>query len=235
MRYARVLLEHCPVETTKLFIDYYTGRYRPKKVVETPEEPKSPQGGTSAIQNLTAFLPLPYMNTSSVGTPGSTARQQATISDAQVTLNEEEEPPLDYDIPKPRTAFSSFVDHPQEFMTFLEALIKQNDLKEADKIDLYTTLFEMYLDTAKSKKGVDREEWESKARKLIEGQQVSGISFYGTPSNIIFLRLLLTHPTSCYYLTFQAFVMVVPLSENNRGCEQTYFDHILPPRTRRES
>ena len=173
MRYARVLLEHCPAHTTKLFIDYYTGRYRPKKVVETPEEPKSPQGGTSAIQNLTAFLPLPYMNTSIIGTPGSTARQQATVSDATVILNEEDEPPLDYDIPKPRTAFSSFVDYQREFMTFLEALIKQNDLKEADKIDLYTTLFEMYLDIAKSKKGEDREEWESKAKKLIEGQQVS--------------------------------------------------------------
>jgi vacuolar protein sorting-associated protein 11 len=175
MKYARVLLEHCPAETTQIFTDYYTGLYHPKKVVETPKGTKSPEGTSSAIQNLTAFLPLPYMSTSGIGTPTSTAGQKATVSEAQVTLSEDEEPLLEYDIPKPRTAFSSFVDHPQEFMTFLEALIKHNDLKEADKIDLYTTLFEMYLDTAKGKKGDDRAEWEGKAKKLIEGHEVCNL------------------------------------------------------------
>lgn len=118
MKYARVLLGHCPEQTAQLFIDYYTGRFR------SPEIPP-------------------------------------------------EESPPDYGVPKPRTAFSSFVDHPQEFITFLEALIKKTDLKEEDKIDLYTTLFEMYLDTASRKKDIgEKQEWEDKAKKLIQGKDV---------------------------------------------------------------
>lgn len=163
MKYARVLLGHCPRETTQLFIDYYTGRYRPKKEAELPVKTETQSG--SAVQNLAALLPLPY-----VGTGGTKAQP----SEAQVTS---EEKSLDvtptYEIPKPRTAFSAFVDHPDEFITFLEALIKQESLKKEDKIDLYTTLFEMYLDTAKRKKDAsERQEWENKAKKLIEGKDV---------------------------------------------------------------
>ena len=33
MKYARVLLEHCPQEATKIFIDYYTGKYQPRTVL----------------------------------------------------------------------------------------------------------------------------------------------------------------------------------------------------------
>ncbi|KAL1985395.1 hypothetical protein VTN96DRAFT_7956 [Rasamsonia emersonii] len=163
MKYARVLLGHCPRETTQLFIDYYTGRYRPKKEAELPVKTETQSG--SAVQNLAALLPLPY-----VGTGGTKAQP----SEAQVTS---EEKSLDvtptYEIPKPRTAFSAFVDHPDEFITFLEALIKQESLKKEDKIDLYTTLFEMYLDTAKRKKDAsERQEWENKAKKLIEGKDI---------------------------------------------------------------
>jgi hypothetical protein len=123
-KYARVLLGHCPQETTKLFIDYHSGNYRPEK------------------EDLT----------------------EAVI----------------YNIPKPRTAFSSFVDHPDEFMTFLEALIAHELLKKEDKIDLYTTLFEMYLDTANRQKDVgERQEWETKAKKLIEGKDVSDRAIRG--------------------------------------------------------
>lgn len=37
MKYARVLLEHCPKETTEVFISYFTGHYRPRKEVAEPE------------------------------------------------------------------------------------------------------------------------------------------------------------------------------------------------------
>ena len=79
----------------------------------------------------------------------------------------------DYDVPKPRTAFSSFVDHPQEFIVFLEACLDQKEIQDGDKADLYTTLFELYLETANSKKGLDREEWENKAKGLIDGKDVN--------------------------------------------------------------
>ncbi|OAX82198.1 hypothetical protein ACJ72_03451 [Emergomyces africanus] len=160
MKYARVLLGHCPQETTKLFIEYYTGHFRPRREIEQqPAVKPVPQAG-NAIQNLTSFIPMP-------GSQGP----KAPPSQPQLAL--EIESPLQYDIPKPRSAFSAFVDQPQEFIEFLEGLIKQDNLKEEDKVDLYTTLFEMYLDTAKRAKGdVEREEWEKRAKKLIEGKDI---------------------------------------------------------------
>ncbi|KAG5291481.1 vacuolar protein sorting protein [Histoplasma ohiense] len=160
MKYARVLLGHCPQETTKLFIEYYTGRFRPRRTTEEePAERPQPQTG-SAIQSLTSFIPLP-------GSQGPKAPA------AQPQLAPELESPIQYDIPKARSAFSSFVDQPQKFIEFLEELIKQHNLKEEDRVDLYTTLFEMYLDTAMHTKGDgEREEWEGKAKKLIEGKNI---------------------------------------------------------------
>jgi hypothetical protein len=57
-------------------------------------------------------------------------------------------------------------------VVFLEACLKEKDLKERDKIDLYTTLFEMYLHKSNEKKGANRDEWEAKAKKLIEGKDI---------------------------------------------------------------
>ncbi|TPX23182.1 hypothetical protein DIZ76_012508 [Coccidioides immitis] len=165
MKYARVLLEHCPQPTTKIFIDYYTGNYRPRRMKEeeTAKDEKSQSAG--GLQNLASLIPLPYLN------PSKPGNAKSAISEPQIATEVEE--PIEYDVPKPRTAFSSFVDHPQEFVVFLEALIDQNDLKEDDKIDLYTTLFEMYLDTASRKKDPsERQEWEAKAKLLIQGRDI---------------------------------------------------------------
>ncbi|KAI1078516.1 vacuolar protein sorting protein-like protein [Whalleya microplaca] len=177
MKYARVLLEHCPDDTTKLFIDYYTGKYKPKvHLVPAEEAPISASGGiaagaASAVQNLTSLLPLPYMNTSTVPTPTTQGNVQ-TVSDAGAVIEPDTDTEQKYTPPPPRTAFSSFIDHANEFIIFLEAYLKEQSLKESDKIDIYTTLFEMYLHKASEGRGVQREEWESKAKKLIEGHEV---------------------------------------------------------------
>lgn len=175
MKYARVLLEHCPKETTAVFIDYFTGRYRPRTEIITAEIiPVQPggyaSGAVAAVQNLKDLLPLPYMNTSAVASPPAQGNIPATVSDSQVVEAPEVLP--QYNPPQPRTAFSSFVDHADEFIVFLEACLQGKDLKERDKIDLYTTLFEMYLHKANEKKGVNREEWEAKAKKLIEAKDI---------------------------------------------------------------
>lgn len=177
MKYARVLLEHCSKETTDLFVEYFTGRYQPEKdAVVVPQvvasEPGYAAGAVNAVQNLRDLLPLPYMNTSAVASPPTQGNVAPTVSDTQIIKNPEELPSTQYTPPQPRTAFSSFVDHPDEFIIFLEACLKEQDLKERDKIDLYTTLFEMYLHKSNEKKGVDREEWEAKAKKLISGKDI---------------------------------------------------------------
>ncbi|KAF2679976.1 vacuolar protein sorting-associated protein 11 [Lentithecium fluviatile CBS 122367] len=176
MKYATVLLEQCSQDTTQIFIDYYTGNFRPKKdAIVIPNAPASSGMGmglgvaSSAVQNLAALLPLPYMNTSALASPPS-GEPKSTMSHAQVIETSTDEPPPEYKVPKPRTAFSAFVDHSQEFIVFLEACIKSDNLRDDDKVDLYTTLFEMYLHTASSKKNGERKSWEDKAKKLVEGK-----------------------------------------------------------------
>lgn len=177
MKYATVLLEHCPKDATQIFIDYYTGQYRPKKdaivVTSTPSSQPQEKGiATTAVQNLAALLPLPYMNASAVETPNAEGDQKLTVSQARVIETMSNEPAPDYDIPQPRTAFSAFVDHPENFVVFLEACIQSDEIQEEEKRDLYTTLFEMYLHTATSKKGEEKEEWESRAKALIGSQRI---------------------------------------------------------------
>jgi Zn finger protein HypA/HybF involved in hydrogenase expression len=178
MKYATVLLQHVSKDTTQLFIDYYTGVFRPKKdAIVIPNAPSSGGMGmglgvaSSAVQNLAALLPLPYMNTSAVASTPS-GEQKGTMSQAQIVETTTDEPAPEYKVPKPRTAFSAFVDHAQEFIVFLEACIASENLREDDKVDLYTTLFEMYLHTASSKREGERQAWETKAKKLVEGKDI---------------------------------------------------------------
>ena len=176
MKYARVLLENCPAETTHLFVDYFTGRYQQKKDVVLPQvesqQPGYAAGAVNAVQNLRDLLPLPYMNPSAVTSPATQGNIAVAVSDGQVIQNSDQLAAPSYAPPQPRTAFSSFVDHPDEFIVFLEACLKEKELKERDKIDLYTTLFEMYLHKSNERKGVNREEWEAKAKTLIEGKDI---------------------------------------------------------------
>ncbi|RKF59145.1 Vacuolar protein sorting-associated protein 11-like protein [Erysiphe neolycopersici] len=169
MKYAKVLLENCPGETTRLFILYFTGRFL-KKDEKTPEiQPVQTGyaiGAVNAVQSLKDILPLPYM--SAFTTPSGTI-ENATNTDAI------KKSPVDsfvagYTIPPLRTIFSCFVDNPNEFIEFLEACLEDKYLKESDTADLYTTLFEMYLHKSHGK-GDHREIWESKAKKLLENEE----------------------------------------------------------------
>lgn len=176
-KYARVLIEHCPEEATKLFILYYTGKFRPRKTAvpvigETPSTTGGfTSGAASAVQNLSNYLPFPYLNTSSGATADTPSNMKQPAQNG-LPLSEEDHPPPRYTVPPPRTAFSSFIDHPDEFITFLEACLEEEELKVGDRSDLYTTLFEMYLYKAGERKGHHREEWEAKAKELIEGEHV---------------------------------------------------------------
>ena len=177
MKYATVLLENCEEEdATQLFIDYYTGNFKPKKdavvVVAVPNNAQTGFGGraASAVQNLAAMLPLPYMNASGSEPPAQNKENATALT---VVETNTDEPPPKYPLPKPRTAFSAFVDHPQELIAFLEACIQKDDWKEEDEADLYTTLFEMYVQTANTKKDEEKSLWENKAKALIESKKVS--------------------------------------------------------------
>ena len=173
MKYARVLLEHCPSDTTQVFIHYYTGVYRPKRDLPTSAPLALQSGMASAIPSFSSFIPLAYRQSPNVASPGTTENQQAPLNEADAAEAEAVQPGPEYDTPKPRTAFSSFVDHPKEFIVFLESCLKQDHTSEGDKVDLYTALFEMYLETASHKEGTDKDEWEAKAKRLIDSELVS--------------------------------------------------------------
>ena len=186
MKYARSLLEHCSVETTKLFIDYYTGEYQPRQDVPAVEEVQAQSGG-GASQYLSALWSVPFMG-----------RQEPEPVPAPET--ESEEPAMlapTYSKPRPRTAFSAFIAHPAQFIQFLEALIAQSDLSKADRVDLATTLFEMYLDASKDTKNAnERLEWQSKATKLIaEDVATRPVESTIDTSNVLLLSSLSKFPT----------------------------------------
>ena len=201
MKYARVLLEHCPDDATQVFIDYYTGEYRPKKDVPIPTV-RIPQGGASnAVSNLTSFIPLPYRQTSTNPSPATVGSQQLALQDGETAGADSAQLPPEYDIPKPRTAFSSFIDHPDNFITFLEAYLKQENIDKSDMADLYTTLFEMYLETANTKKGEEKEKWEARAKRLIDGKDVSWNLSFVLNSTLIAPRYQSIRLTFCSFLT----------------------------------
>ncbi|KAI1184268.1 vacuolar protein sorting protein-like protein [Nemania serpens] len=178
MKYARVLLEHCPNSTAEFFIDYYTGKYKPKvhyapiEAVPMSSGNRLAAGAASAVQNLTSLLPLPYMGTPTISSPATNGDGQHTVGRETSDVEQDDDQVPKYTPPPPRSAFSSFIDHPDQFIVFLEACLKANSLGEGDKADIYTTLFEMYLHKAKDGKGVQKEEWELKAKKLIEGHDL---------------------------------------------------------------
>lgn len=175
-KYARVLIENCPKDATKLFVDYYTGRYRPRRT-PLPVDNSGvttnsgfTAGAASAVQNLTNLLALPYRSPVANATPGTTGAANNT---EDFVVDEDDIPSPKYKPPPPRTAFSSFIDHADEFIMFLEACLEEEELKSTHSADLYTTLFEMYLYKSNEKKGHQhKEEWEAKAKKLIEGENI---------------------------------------------------------------
>lgn len=230
MKYARILLEHCAKDATQLFIDYYTGAYTPRKKSAQTTQDATPIIGPSAVQNLASFIPLPYRQASVVPTSAAGGNQQTTFQQVDSAVPEMAPTAADYDVPKPRTAFSSFVDHPQEFIVFLEACLDQEELQDGDKTDLYTTLFELYLETANSRRGLDREEWESKAKRLIDGKDVRLDSVVGVEKSD-FCRFLSIHQTSSCCLTYQISKMARSWFASNKVFVSTSSDPIPPPMT----
>ncbi|KAI5804169.1 hypothetical protein DFH27DRAFT_554669 [Peziza echinospora] len=181
MKYARSLLKNAPVETTQLFVDYYTGKYIPRGPDEEVEttKPVSITNGGGGLSQYTAFLPqLPYRTgTFSTMATSTQAMLPVSVTGTAIPTLPETQPveitPPTYTPPQPRSAFSSFVDNPSEFIKFLESLLEnESELKQVDKIDIYTTLFEMYLGRARENRGKpDQLVWEAKAKDIIQSKE----------------------------------------------------------------
>ena len=193
MKYAPALIEHCPQEATGLFIDYYAGEYKPKQDAVKAAEIQ-PTTNTSALSNLSALLPLPYMNRSALASPPASGDQQAIVADGDIVSAADDTP--HYKVPHPRTAFPAFIAHPLEFVSFLEALLKQSVPDEGDRTDVSTTLFELYLQLGNEAHDTDeKQNFYEKAKSLIASSaKVEGGESSIDTSNVLLLSSLSKFP-----------------------------------------
>ncbi|EPS43286.1 hypothetical protein H072_2719 [Dactylellina haptotyla CBS 200.50] len=156
VRWGRLLLNEMPRETTALFIEYYSGKYVPRDELLDDESSIS-QPPSSGLQGY--LLQLPYL-----GNPLSMSLSTTTAVDARVSRPVKSFP---YQPPPPQSAFSIFVDHPLEFVKFLEADIVNEKTRETLP-EISSTLFEMYLHHASQDAVGSDDSWRNKATGMLE-------------------------------------------------------------------
>ncbi|KAK9456148.1 hypothetical protein V1511DRAFT_496676 [Dipodascopsis uninucleata] len=159
------------------------------------QRPASPISGLSTYKNLIPYMtgsrPPSIMSAaesqhnimstiasrvvgSGFGVTSSTPVESESTETGETGLSTvQTEAGLDYKPPKPRTVFAMFVDHPMELIVFLEACISYHSIvggKESDQIDMYSTLFEMYLQQAENcSTELEKRSWEDKCKDMVTG------------------------------------------------------------------
>lgn len=149
-----VLLQQYPYDTLNVLIRIFTGKYYPEA---SPEEEEAKEIvhendylSKPVIQSYRAFVN--YMSSSSA-------------NDDEDKREEYFKPT--YQPPRPRVIFSSFVNHPHEFVIFLEACLEAYDNFNGNKKELSSTLLEMYLQMASTAETQEQKtEWQQKAMSL---------------------------------------------------------------------
>ncbi|KAI5955067.1 vps11 [Candida jiufengensis] len=152
--HSKKLLDECPIETTELLINVFTGHYKPKEVEANNEEGADIEKNVE-LTNYKSFLKYLTLNSS----------EDKEIEE-EITTTEPTYLP-----PKPNLIYSSFTNHPNEFVIFLEACIEAFDKYQGnimDKKEVLITLLEMYLSIYKT---TGNEEWLEKASDLVTQYQ----------------------------------------------------------------
>jgi hypothetical protein len=163
IQYARELLDQFPMETTALLIVLFTGKYVP-----TPMEPRIPEDGDSQTTEISTIT-APVVQSYRAFVNYMSGQPEQENGNAHYDKNASE---ATYQPPRRRLIFSSFIDHPNEFVIFLEACLEcynEQETNERDRGDLLNTLFEMYLTLANRAAGNSEEQtrWEGKAKELV--------------------------------------------------------------------
>ncbi|CCX35423.1 putative Vacuolar protein sorting protein [Taphrina deformans PYCC 5710] len=185
--FGRELMLNIPAETTKIFIDFYTGSFMPENNVQPQTVSVSPHpaatgyGGTiydSMINSrYTQVLPsLPSLDMSLFNPMKRTASNTSPIVSKSHELSEHEQISASvneergYNVPNPRTAFPIFADFPLHFVQFLEAILeRQSDVAEdTQRSEVVSTLLELYLRQARDTPAKADRTWETKAKALMQ-------------------------------------------------------------------
>lgn len=157
--YLKDLLDFLPHETTKLLIDVFTGNYEP-------------QESTSLFENLE----------DSVQKQGDSEKQAVRSSynsfkeylskfdsqNSQLRLESPDSPKPTYLPPRPSVVFTCFINHPVEFVIFLEACYATYESYQGvsdEKRILANTLYEMYFSISVEEPS-NASEWRQKAHEF---------------------------------------------------------------------
>ncbi|CCE72732.1 Piso0_000326 [Millerozyma farinosa CBS 7064] len=161
IEHSKKLLDELPYETTDLLINVFTGLYKPSQIddigiTEVPSEQ------AHEISENERFRPLNSYKTFMDFMSNANSKRDATE-----TITKSMEPT--YSPPKPSLIFPSFINHPKEFVIFLEACIESFDKyqgQQVDKRELLMTLLEMYIVLSQEEKESSKE-WLLKAEDLV--------------------------------------------------------------------
>jgi hypothetical protein len=241
--YGKTFLAEWPEETTDLFIVYYTGKYIPIKpgIEEAQKSTSPPPSITGALTSLrdaadiTKYVQyLPYLSEKSKSSMASSQSSAKNIPAASRPTTSTPKP-LEtvtsipqYQPPRPRAAFSIFVDYPLCFIRFLEAMMEDEGFSSREKKDvddICTTLFEAYLhETKQGKEGQTM--WEQKAKSLLTDWKV-------------LLPLLETDRSyrlipPCYFHILPPLEREQESFESERPYKSTFFDLIRARKTQKE-
>lgn len=179
------LLDKLPNETTQLLIDVFTGSYQAEAALSDQISTASSSfEKSSSHSKASGSLNHPLLTSykqfvAFMGGKGTSFKEDtssttsSTVGTAIIPKNPTYLPP------RPRIIFKCFVNHPHEFVIFLEACVESYNKfggKESDKKDLLITLYEMYLSLAREKPDgkadADHERsvrnWEGKAVSLLK-------------------------------------------------------------------
>lgn len=163
--YLKDLLDCMPLETTELLIDVFTGKYKPglsfsllskdqvKK--EHPEEHVTEHKSDHiTVSSYSAFVS--YLS--------GRGKEEEEEQPEEIS----EEPT--YLPPRPSLVSPGFINHPAEYVVFLEACVDAFDRYQGsinDRKGLLMTLFEIYLLRSEDQPE-KKEEWSNKAKELLE-------------------------------------------------------------------
>ncbi|GAA95494.1 uncharacterized protein L969DRAFT_85167 [Mixia osmundae IAM 14324] len=183
-QYGPALLANAPTETTRILIDLCCGTF--EQPSEEAQQVMSPVAANEAGPSYMSYLSLG-------GKPASVAKSTDALDSPRLAPERARKPertatnrtvresspvlPKSIDLPSPRQFFAFFIDHPEEFVTFLEAIAAQRwqqtlddatdtsrettMLERAEQQAIWNTLLELYL----TLKGLKSEGTPSKAAR----------------------------------------------------------------------
>lgn len=157
--YLKDLLDCMPLETTELLINVFTGKYSPDQSFSLVDGEVLEK---ESVTHPTEHIPMSSYSAFVSYLSGRLSHEEA----AEVA--EVVEPT--YLPPRPVLVFPCFLNHPGEFVVFLEACLETFDKYQGNIVDkklLMKTLFEMYLSRAVEQPD-NAGDWESKAKELLE-------------------------------------------------------------------